>query len=113
MDKNNVLVKASHLTKEYPAGRGKKVHAVTDVSFTICEGETLGIVGESGCGKSTLGNMIVNLVPPTSGELFIRGEKVTGLSDREYLRFRRQVQLVFQDTYASLDPRMTVRDIIA
>ena len=113
MDTNNILAEARHLTKEYPAGRGRKVHAVTDVSFTICEGETLGIVGESGCGKSTLGNMIVNLVAPTSGELFLRGEKVTGLSDRDYLRFRRQVQLIFQDTYASLDPRMTVRDIIA
>ena len=113
MDKNTILAKASHLTKEYPAGRGKKVHAVSDVSLTVYEGETLGIVGESGCGKSTLGNMIVNLVQPTSGELFLMGEKVTGLSDRDYMRFRRQVQLIFQDTYASLDPRMTVRDIIA
>ena len=113
MDNNAILAEARHLTKEYPAERGKKVHAVTNVSFEIHEGETLGIVGESGCGKSTLGNMIVNLVQPTSGDIFIRGEKVTGLSDRDYMRFRRQIQLVFQDTYASLDPRMTVRDIIA
>ena len=113
MNNNTILAEARHLTKEYPAGKGKKVHAVTDVSLTIYEGETLGIVGESGCGKSTLGNMIVNLVPPTSGELFLRGEKVTGLSDRDFMRFRRQVQMIFQDTYASLDPRMTVRDIIA
>ena len=113
MDNNAILAEARHLTKEYPAERGKKVHAVTNVSFEIHEGETLGIVGESGCGKSTLGNMIVNLVQPTSGDIFIRGEKATGLSDRDYMRFRRQIQLIFQDTYASLDPRMTVRDIIA
>ena len=87
MDNNAILAEARHLTKEYPAERGKKVHAVTNVSFEIHEGETLGIVGESGCGKSTLGNMIVNLVQPTSGDIFIRGEKVTGLSG--YVRFSR------------------------
>ena len=109
----DILLEARDLTKEFPAGRGKKVHAVTDVSLKLYEGETLGIVGESGCGKSTLGNMLVHLLPPTSGKLFFRGEDVTALSDKDFMKYRRQLQLIFQDTSAALDPRMTVRDIIA
>ena len=110
---SEILIEARNVTAEFPAGRGKKVHAVTDVSLELYEGETLGIVGESGCGKSTLGNMVARLLKPVSGELFIRGENVTGLSDREFMKYRREIQVIFQDTYASLDPRMTIRDIIA
>ena len=110
---SDILIEARGLTKEFPAGRGKKVHAVANVSLQLYEGETLGIVGESGCGKSTLGNMIVHLMQPTSGELYLRGENVTALSDRDFAGYRRQLQMIFQDTSASLDPRMTVRDIIA
>lgn len=112
-DVRNVLIEARDLTKEFPAGRHKKVHAVTDVSLQIYERETLGIVGESGCGKSTLGNMIAHLLEPTSGKLFLRGEDVTGLSDRKFMKYRRQLQLIFQDTHASLNPRMSIRNIIA
>lgn len=112
-DVRDVLIETKELTKEFPAGRGKKLHAVTDVSLKIYEGETLGIVGESGCGKSTLGNMIAHLLKPTSGKLLLRGEDVTGLSDREFMKYRRQLQLVFQDTRAALNPRMSVRNIVA
>ena len=110
---SSILAEVRNLTKEFPAGRGKKVHAVTDVSLQLFEGETLGIVGESGCGKSTLGSMIAHLLPPTSGELFVRGENVTKITEREFMKYRRQIQLIFQDTNSSLDPRMTVRDVIA
>ncbi|MBQ8054007.1 MAG: ABC transporter ATP-binding protein [Lachnospiraceae bacterium] len=110
---SNILIEAQGLTKEFPAGRGKKVHAVTDVSLRIHEGETLGIVGESGCGKSTLGNLLAHLLPPTSGRLYVRGEDVTDFNDRQFLKYRRQFQMIFQDTGAALDPRMTIRDIVA
>lgn len=110
---SRVLLEARNLTKEFPTGGKKKVHAVSDVSLEIYEGETLGLVGESGCGKSTLGRMMIRLIKPTSGELFIGGEPVTNLTDKEFKKYRRQLQLIFQDPYASLNPRMTVRDLIA
>ncbi len=110
---SKVLLEGKNLTREFPAGHRKKVHAVSDVSLQIFEGETLGLVGESGCGKSTLGRMLIRLLSPTSGELFVRGEAVNGLSDKAFMKYRRQLQLIFQDPYASLNPRMTVRDIIA
>ena len=110
---SGLLLEARNLTKEFPAGKRKKVHAVSDVSLSLYEGETLGLVGESGCGKSTLGRLLIRLLEPTAGELFFRGEKVSALSDREFRKYRRQMQLIFQDPYASLNPRMTVRDLIA
>ena len=108
-----ILLEGKNLTKEFPAGHGKKIHAVSDVSIRIYEGETLGLVGESGCGKSTLGRVLIRLLSPSSGELFVRGEAVNGLSDKDFMKYRRQLQLIFQDPYASLNPRMNVRDIIA
>ena len=110
---NEVLLEARNLTKEFPAGNKKKVHAVSDVSLKLYEGETLGIVGESGCGKTTLGRLLIRLLLPTSGELYIRGEAINGMSDRDFRKYRKQLQMIFQDPYASLNPRMTVRDIIA
>ena len=110
---SEVLLEAKDLTKEFPLGKKKKVHAVSGVSLKILKGETLGIVGESGCGKSTLGRMLIHLIPPTGGEVLIRGEKASGLSDKDFLKYRREFQLIFQDPYASLNPRMTTRDIIA
>ena len=112
-DSTPALLEARELTKEFPAGRGKVVHAVSNVSLQLFEGETLGIVGESGCGKSTLARMLIRLLLPTSGEVYFRGHNITCMSNKEFAAYRRELQLVFQDPYASLDPRMTVRDIIA
>ena len=110
---DHVLLEAVNLSKEFPLSRGKRVHAVSDVSLKVYEGETLGIVGESGCGKSTLGRLLIRLLSPTGGRLWFRGEEVTSFSDQAFSKYRRQLQLIFQDPYASLDPRMTARDIIA
>jgi len=95
--------------------RGKKeyIYAVDGVSFAIKKGETLGLVGESGCGKSTLGRTILRLHEPTAGEVFFAGEKINDLREQEFLEFRRRMQIIFQDPFASLNPRQTVEKIIA
>ncbi len=107
------LVEAQELTKEFPAAGRKTVHAVSGVSLRIREGETLGLVGESGCGKSTLGRLLIRTIEPTSGEVLFRGQSITGMKDSDFRQYRRDMQLVFQDPYASLNPRMTVRDLVA
>ena len=107
------LLEARNVTKLFPAAGKKKVHAVSDVSLQIREGETLGLVGESGCGKSTLGRLLIRLLAPTSGEVRFREENITAMKDSDFRRIRKEMQLVFQDPYASLDPRMTVRDLVA
>ncbi|MBO6150274.1 MAG: ATP-binding cassette domain-containing protein [Clostridium sp.] len=113
MSMRDVLLEAKNLTKEFPAGRGRKVQAVSGVSLQIHKGETLGLVGESGCGKSTLGRLLIRLLKPTSGEILLKGENVTSLPEKAFHPYRRQFQMIFQDPYASLNPRMTIRDIIA
>ena len=85
------------------------VKAVNDVSFSIKPGETLSVVGESGCGKSTLARTVLGLYPPNSGEIYYRGERIDKLSSKEMLPFRTKMQMIFQDPYASLNPRMTVK----
>ena len=106
------LLEARDLVKEFPLSRKRCVHAVGGVTLAVNAGETLAIVGESGCGKSTLGRMLIGALSPTSGEVRFEGHTITGLKEKDFAPYRRQLQLVFQDPYASLDPRMKVRDLI-
>ena len=92
--------------------REQVVHAVDDVSLTVARGEVLGVVGESGCGKSTLGRMICGILPPSSGEVLFQGNSLHALSGNERRKTQLQLQMIFQDPFASLNPRMRVRDII-
>ncbi len=108
-----ILLEAKGLFQEFPAANRKKVHAVSDVDLTIYAGETLALVGESGCGKSTLGRTLLQLLPPKAGSVIFDGVELTTLKKKALKPYRRQMQLIFQDPYASLDPRMTVRDIVA
>jgi oligopeptide transport system ATP-binding protein len=107
------LVRVENVVKHFPAGLGQSVKAVDGVSFEILEGETLGLVGESGCGKSTLARLVTQLLPVTSGKIFINDVEVTKLRGERLRQQRRQMQMIFQDPFASLDPRMTIGDIIA
>ena len=108
------LIEVKHLKQYFDINMGffntKPLKAVDDISFSIREGETLGLVGESGCGKTTAGRSILNLYKPTAGEIFYRGKKIETKADIK--EFRKKATMVFQDPYSSLDPRMTVADII-
>ena len=108
-----VLVRVENAVKHFPAGFGQSVKAVDGVSFDIKEGETVGLVGESGCGKSTLGRLVAQLLPLTSGKIFVDGVELNRLRGEKLRQQRRQLQIIFQDPFASLDPRMTIGDIIA
>lgn len=111
MGEKQILLEAENLVKEFPARRGK-VHAVSDVSLCIYRGETLALVGESGCGKSTLGRMLLRLVEPTSGRLRYDGQNLLALKPEKMREMRRRMQIIFQDPYASLNPRMSIGRII-
>ena len=106
------LLEVRNLTKHFPVGHGKEVHAVNGVSFTLEKGETLGIVGESGCGKSSMGRTILKVHEPTSGQIIFEGNDITKLSNKKMFSYRKKMQMIFQDPYASLNPRFTVGEII-
>jgi len=106
------LLETKQLTKIFKVSKGM-LYAVDGIDLSIMPGETLGVVGESGCGKSTLGNTILRLLEPTSGKLFFEGVDYTTLKKREMREMRKNMQMIFQDPYSSIDPRMTVMDLIA
>lgn len=109
---SEILLETKHLKKYFQTPRGL-LHAVDDVDLQFRQGQTLGVVGESGCGKSTLGRTILKLLEPTSGEILYKGANIAGYGRRDTKRMRRHLQMIFQDPYASLDPRMTVSEIIS
>lgn len=115
---DNILLDVRNLKKYFYKDAGlvskrvQEIKAVDDVSFYIKKGETLGLVGESGCGKTTVGRTILRLYEPTAGEIFYNGSDVANLSAKSFMPYRKKIQMIFQDPYASLDPRMTVADII-
>ncbi|MDD7794012.1 ABC transporter ATP-binding protein [Clostridium sp. 'White wine YQ'] len=118
MKENKVILEVKELSKFFPANKGifsKKsyVKAVDRVSFSINRGETLGLVGESGCGKTTTGRTVLKLYNPTAGSIIYDGKDITNLSSKEMIPYRKKMQMIFQDPYASLNPRMTVGDIVA
>jgi len=108
----DALLRVEHLVVEFPAGAGRRVHAVSDVSLDVLQGETLGLVGESGCGKSTTGRAIMQLPRPTSGTVRFEGQDLTRLAGDELRRTRTRLQMIFQDPISSLNPRRSVRDIV-
>ena len=103
----STLLETRNLVKYFDTAGGK-LHAVDHVNLSIEAGTTLGVVGESGCGKSTLGRVVLRLTEPTSGEILFRAQDVSKLNKKELKQFRQKAQIIFQDPYASLNPRMTV-----
>lgn len=109
-----LLVEVKNLVKHFPVENSDDVvQAVDDVSFGIIAGETLGLVGESGCGKSTVGRCLLRLHEPTSGEVWFEGKNIIGLGNHEMQGLRREMQIIFQDPYASLNPRLSIRSIVS
>ncbi len=117
--KDEPYLKVVNLTKHYPVGGGifakpkGYVKAVDGVSFEVYKGETVGLVGESGSGKTTVARLLVKLIEPTSGSIYFEGQDITKLNNKEFLPYRRKIQMIFQDPYSSLNPRMTVYSMIA
>ncbi|MFA7620953.1 MAG: oligopeptide/dipeptide ABC transporter ATP-binding protein [Aminobacteriaceae bacterium] len=105
------LVKVENLVKYFPVAAGN-VHAVDNISFSIKEGETLGLVGESGCGKSTTGRLLIRLIEATSGRILYKGQDIASIKKRELRQIRNRVQIIFQDPFSSLDPRKSIGETI-
>ena len=105
------LLEVRHLKKYFKTGGGM-LHAVDDVSFALDEGKTLGVVGESGCGKSTLGRTILHLLDPTDGQIIFNGKDITNPKRKELAKLRHEMQIIFQDPFSSLNPRMSVSETI-
>ena len=109
---SDVILEVRNLKKYFPTKKGQ-LHAVDDISFTLERGKTLGVVGESGCGKSTTGRAILRLQDPTSGQVLFQGKDITKFSTHEMRNLRTEMQMIFQDPFASLNPRKSVSEIIA
>jgi len=109
----DTMLRVEDLVMEFPAGGGKKVHAVSGISLDVAEGETLGLVGESGCGKSTTGKAIIQLPPPTSGSVTLNGVDLAKLKGEELRAARTKIQMIFQDPISSLNPRRKIGDVVA
>ena len=107
-----MFIEIKNLKKYFPTPAGM-LHAVDDVNFSIKKGTTLGVVGESGCGKSTLGRTMIRLEDPTAGNIFYEGTDIAAVKQKKFKVYRNKIQMIFQDPYASLDPRMTVEELIA
>ena len=102
------LIELKDVTKTYHDGKRKDVFAVSNFNLTLYEGETLGLVGESGCGKSTIGNMLVHLFTPDEGSILFHGQDIASMNEREFHPLRKEIQMVFQDPYSSLNPRKKI-----
>ncbi len=106
------LLEVEHLKKYFKVGGKSQLHAVDDITFTLEAGKTLGVVGESGCGKTTLGRTVLHLIPPTSGKITFDGEDISNPTKKQLIAARNKMQIIFQDPYSSLNPRMSVREAI-
>lgn len=113
MDKKNVLIEVKELCKHFNVGRNLVLKAVDDVTFNIYKGETFGVVGESGCGKTTCGRTVLGMYDATKGQVLYEGKDIHSMNKKERFDFKKKAQYIFQDPYASLDPRMTIGSIIA
>jgi len=112
-DADDTIIRVEDLVVEFPAGRGKVVHAVSGISIDLAQGETLGLVGESGCGKSTTAKAMIQLPPPTGGSVDFNGTDLTKLSGEQLRQIRTDLQIIFQDPISSLNPRRKVGDVVA
>lgn len=113
MEKKNVLIEVKDLSKHFNVGRNLVLKAVDDVTFNIYKGETFGVVGESGCGKTTCGRTVLGMYDATKGQVLYEGKDIHSMNKKEKFDFKKKAQYIFQDPYASLDPRMTIGSIIA
>lgn len=119
MEAVETLIEVRNLAKHFPVGAGmlaekpKTVKAVDGIPFKINRGETFGLVGESGCGKSTTGNLILRLLPATSGEVLLNGVNIQEYSEKQFRKLRKDLQIIFQNSSCALDPKMTIEDILS